>query len=240
MQANATLIAGGLTYSYVIVDVEANPSDAASTTLTKLKVGNTVYSVPQGGGGGGTGDYTDLTNKPQINSVTLSGNVSLATLGIQPTIDSNNKLSYSLLSGTPTLATVATSGSYSDLSGKPTIPDTSKCVEKVFEGAATSGSTSITSLSTLMAKYSKIICYGHQQYAGDYWTTVVVDLETVNNGGTVNGMIAAYGWNRAVPSYFFRSGDAGSYYVNWNGGEDNGSPQTFTVYLILGVPKDAE
>ena len=63
--------------------VEANPSSSASETLTKLKVGSTIYSVPQGGGGGGTTDYLDLSNKPQINSVTLSGNVSLSTLGIQ-------------------------------------------------------------------------------------------------------------------------------------------------------------
>jgi len=38
----------------------------------------------QGGGSGGTSDYSDLTNKPQINSVTLSGNKSLNDLGIQP------------------------------------------------------------------------------------------------------------------------------------------------------------
>ena len=35
-----------------------------------------------GGGGGGTSNYSDLTNKPQINSVTLSGNKSLSDLGI--------------------------------------------------------------------------------------------------------------------------------------------------------------
>ena len=33
---------------------------------------------------GGTFDYTDLTNKPSINNVTLSGNKSLNDLGIQP------------------------------------------------------------------------------------------------------------------------------------------------------------
>ena len=34
------------------------------------------------GSGSGTSDYTDLTNKPSINNVTLSGNKSLADLGI--------------------------------------------------------------------------------------------------------------------------------------------------------------
>lgn len=36
----------------------------------------------QGGGGGGTDDYTDLINKPKINSVTLSGNKTSAQLGL--------------------------------------------------------------------------------------------------------------------------------------------------------------
>lgn len=34
------------------------------------------------GGGGGTGDYSDLTNKPKINNVTLSGNKTAADLGL--------------------------------------------------------------------------------------------------------------------------------------------------------------
>ena len=34
--------------------------------------------------GGGTSDYSNLTNKPSINNVTLSGNKSLSDLGIQP------------------------------------------------------------------------------------------------------------------------------------------------------------
>ena len=46
------------------------------------------------GSGGGTSDYNDLTNKPQINSVTLSGNKTTADLNI----------------------------SYNDLDDKPTIP----------------------------------------------------------------------------------------------------------------------
>lgn len=34
------------------------------------------------GGGGGTGDYNNLLNRPKINNVTLAGNMTLATLGI--------------------------------------------------------------------------------------------------------------------------------------------------------------
>ena len=48
--------------------------------------GNTV-TISSTGGSGGTSDYTDLTNKPSINNVSLSGNKSLNDLGIQPSGD---------------------------------------------------------------------------------------------------------------------------------------------------------
>lgn len=42
-----------------------------------------VYKLSEGGGGGGgTSNYNDLTNKPSINSVTLSGNKTTSDLGI--------------------------------------------------------------------------------------------------------------------------------------------------------------
>ena len=45
--------------------------------------------IEQGGGGGGTTNYNGLSNKPQINNVTLQGNKTLTDLGINiPTIDS--------------------------------------------------------------------------------------------------------------------------------------------------------
>ena len=90
----------------------------------------------EGGGSGGTSNYNELTNKPKINNIELKGNKSLNDLGIQPkgnyalesdipdvsnfiTKDVNNLTYYTLSSA---LSTVATSGSYSDLSNKPTIP----------------------------------------------------------------------------------------------------------------------
>lgn len=70
-----------------------------------------VESIEQTGGGGGTLNYNDLYNKPQINGVELSGNKSLDNLGIQakitfdsaPTQDSENPVQsggvYSALTG---------------------------------------------------------------------------------------------------------------------------------------------
>ena len=51
------------------------------------------HEQPHGGGGGGGGsdNYNDLSNKPQIGGVTLSGNKSLAALGIASTSDVSGK-----------------------------------------------------------------------------------------------------------------------------------------------------
>ena len=89
-----------------------------------------------GGGSGGTTNYADLSNKPQINSVELSENKSLSDLSIQGVIDSSNKLSSDLVDDTNATNLFVTSsekstwnsksnfsGSYNDLTNKPSIPD---------------------------------------------------------------------------------------------------------------------
>ena len=59
-----------------------------------------------------SGDYDDLTNKPDLSIYAESADLAtVATTG-----------AYSDLSGTPTLATIATTGDYDDLTNKPTIP----------------------------------------------------------------------------------------------------------------------
>lgn len=93
-------------------------------------------------------NYADLVNKPSINNVTLSGNKTTGDLGIiedivqgsnitidktdplnpvisatgQVNSDWNSNSGLSQILNKPTLSTVATTGSYNDLSNKPTIP----------------------------------------------------------------------------------------------------------------------
>lgn len=43
---------------------------------------NIPSEIPTGGGSGGTSDYSELSNKPSINSVTLSGNKTAEDLGL--------------------------------------------------------------------------------------------------------------------------------------------------------------
>lgn len=75
----------------------------------------------------GTTNYQKLSNKPSINDITLVGNKTSEDLGIQNVITSENKLSSNLVSG---LSNVAISGSYDDLTNKPTIPDVSNFITK--------------------------------------------------------------------------------------------------------------
>lgn len=85
-----------------------------------------------GGGTGGTTNYNDLSNKPQINSVTLSGNKSSADLGLADASDIPTALSDltdDAIHRTVTDTEKAAwnnksdfSGDYDDLTNKPTIP----------------------------------------------------------------------------------------------------------------------
>lgn len=49
--------------------------------VNKITIDGVEYTVG-GSGGGGTTDYTDLENKPQVNGVTLTGNKTAAQLGL--------------------------------------------------------------------------------------------------------------------------------------------------------------
>ena len=70
----------------------------------------------------GTNDYTELINKPLINGVTLDGDKSSEDLGIiipDKVSDLENDLNFVEASD---LQTVAYTGSYDDLTNKPSIP----------------------------------------------------------------------------------------------------------------------
>lgn len=65
--------------------VEANPTLSGNEdTLTGLKVDGSAYRVTSGGSGGSS-DYNDLTNRPSINGVTLSGNKTSSELKLDQT-----------------------------------------------------------------------------------------------------------------------------------------------------------
>ncbi len=130
------LAAGGITAegqggSSDVQWIQLYPSSGQKiATITINGVATDVYAPV--GGSGGTGNYNDLENRPKIAGTTLTGDLSLATLGIaaashthsqyltttsaaslylsqndaaqnyQAKITSTNKLAYTLLSGAPT------------------------------------------------------------------------------------------------------------------------------------------
>lgn len=65
--------------NYILKDIQASKTDAM-TQAVGLGTDGKLYTTP--GGGSGTSDYDDLTNRPQINSVTLTGNKSFSDLGL--------------------------------------------------------------------------------------------------------------------------------------------------------------
>lgn len=114
------------------------------------------------GGGGGTTNYNQLTNKPKINNVELSGNKTSSNLGLQdkltfdaqPTAGSNNPVTSdglatamsSLSSGISyahqritELPEVAHSGNYTDLVDRPILEDDGETEGIVFGGQSIRG-----------------------------------------------------------------------------------------------------
>lgn len=63
-------------------------------------------------------DYGGLENKPSINNTTLIGNKTSSEIGVADAVHTHTK---SDITDFPTLATVATTGDYDDLSNKPSI-----------------------------------------------------------------------------------------------------------------------
>ena len=60
------------------------PKKLTYTGSSKIiaRICTTINDLIDSGGGGGPSDYTDLTNKPSINNVTLTGNKTSSDLGL--------------------------------------------------------------------------------------------------------------------------------------------------------------
>lgn len=126
---------GGVTKSYV------DSGDTNNKNYIDSKI-NTLSTVAK------TGNYNDLTGKPNLKPVSTSGDYSdlenkptlkpVATTGNYNDLDDKPALKpvatsgdYNDLTGRPNLHTVATSGSYNDLKDKPNISD-SIIYKKIF------------------------------------------------------------------------------------------------------------
>lgn len=97
--------------------IPAQGEPCYETDTGKLKIGNgsdnytSLPYVSDGGGSGGTTDYVQLENKPQINSVELSGNKTLDDLGIQAKGDYQPAGDYATTADIPTKTSELTNDS---------------------------------------------------------------------------------------------------------------------------------
>lgn len=62
------------------VNVVANPTGTATETLNKVEIADTIYSIPNGGGG--VTSYSELDDKPTMNGHTIIGDMVSADLGL--------------------------------------------------------------------------------------------------------------------------------------------------------------
>lgn len=88
-----------------------------------------------GGGGGGTSNFNQLTNRPKYNSTTMTGSTNIPKVPTK-TSELSNDSNYVKSSS---LATVATTGAYSDLSGTPTIPTVNDATLTITQNGTSKG-----------------------------------------------------------------------------------------------------
>ena len=163
--------------------------------LTTDGQGNFTFTTVSGAGGGFSGDYNDLTNKPSIptNTSDLNNDSGFITT-----------VSWTDVTSKPTFATVATSGSYTDLTDTPTIPTKTSDLtnDSGFITSSDFGSNTVTTTgsvyaNTLYSTNSSTLEGGEIQLAKSTNATlsgdVVIDsyvdkLRIFEAGGTSRGV----------------------------------------------------
>lgn len=139
--------------------------------------------------GGGTSDYTQLTNKPSINDVELDGNKTSANLGLQSAIDSTHKLDADLVDDTASTNKFATAAELAQIeTNKTNISLITNGVNHnmIYRGnnlGATLTEAQHTALSS--GEFTDL-------YLGDYWTkSVTIPSGTYTGGDGEEATISA-------------------------------------------------
>lgn len=114
-----------------------------------------------GGGSGGTTNYNELSNKPQINDVTLSGNKTLSDLGLQSEITSSNKLDASLVDDSLSTNKFTNASEKATWNGKADISDIPTAVSELTND---SGYQTLSEVEALIS--------GLGAFDGDYFQSV--------------------------------------------------------------------
>jgi hypothetical protein len=136
------------------VQANWNESDNTSKAYIQNKPDLTAYAVAANlATVATTGDYDDLTNKPTIPAAQVQSNWSETSTSSKAYIQ--NKPDLSVYAQSANLATVATSGSYNDLSDKPSIP-AAVTVDQVYSASSTNAQSGVAVASAVAGKQDTI------------------------------------------------------------------------------------
>ena len=140
----------------------------AGNNITLDQEGNTLTI----GAEDSTTDYTELENKPSINNVTLNGNKTSSDLGLQPAGNYLTEETDPVFSASASAEITSTdisnwnaksdfSGSYNDLTDKPTIPDSTSDLtnDSGFITNSTDGLTNYYTKTEVDSKVSAVYKY---------------------------------------------------------------------------------
>lgn len=157
----------------MISKLEASNIIAGENVSVSVDGNNVTISSTGGGGTGGTTDYTQLINKPQVNSVELSGNKTLDELGIQAkgdyALESNveelgnevNQLANDVTNVETSIKNLVTLDTEQTVSGN-----------KTFTGNVTTGAIEITGNMAIKSldnetEYTGLVAHSSGLYLGD-------------------------------------------------------------------------
>lgn len=141
-----------------------------------------------------TGSYTDLSNKPTIPAAQVNSdwnaNSGVAQILNKPTLGTMAAEAASDYTKTSGLATVATTGNYSDLTGKPTIPTVGDGIITITQGGVQKG-TFTTNQS------------GNTTIDVDAGSSTLSGLTDVTISSATSGQVLTYdgsGWVNLAPA----------------------------------------
>lgn len=128
--------------------------------------------------GGGTSDYTQLTNKPQINSVELTGNKSLSDIGAQPAGD------YALKSEIPDVSGLATK-------------------EEVTTGLSGKQDTLVSGTNIKTINSQSLVGSGNIDITADSIPTLFMTSSTTPDSETFDNVYSAIQNNQPYAIYYY-------------------------------------
>lgn len=146
----------------------ANAAAPQATTYTKEEVDAAIEEAIEQGGGGTT-DYTELTNKPSINGVVLTGNKTTSDLGIEENVQADWD------------ETDSTAPSY--IKNKPNIPS-GVVVDTTYDGTSQNAQAGTAVAQAISTKVDKVT--GKGLSTNDFTNADKTKLNGIETGAEAN------------------------------------------------------